>query len=295
MNIFIKLNKLTNLTENEKTLVDYMKDKSEDFLKMSAIEISEVCFISTSTIYRLCQKLDLTGLSELKLQVSMSINEYLREKNSLDYNYPVRQNETQNQVVLNLKEVYEQTTLSSLNLIDLEQLRIITKALWNAKNIDIYTSAGNIYFAENFKFQMQEIGTFVNVPVEEYHQLLTASTSDEKHIGIIISFEGRGVIVENIANILKMNNTTIILISSINENPISKYADYHLYLSSNENHYNKISSFSTRLSLLYILDCLYACYFKLNYDKNVEYKLNTYKKITTRPKKKLYREQGGKI
>ena len=78
MNIFSKLNKLTNLTENEKTLVKYMENNSETFVKMSAVEISEVAFVSTSTIYRLCQKLNLSGLSELKVQVSMSINEYLK-------------------------------------------------------------------------------------------------------------------------------------------------------------------------------------------------------------------------
>lgn len=280
MNIFSKLNKLTNLTENEKTLVSYMQDNPESFVKMSALEISEACFISTSTIYRLCQKLDLTGLSELKVQVSASINEYLKENSSLDYNYPFNQNETQNQIISKMKELYEQTLVSSLNLIDPEQLKLISKVLKNTQHIDFYTSAGNIYFAENFKFQMQEIGTFINVPIEEYHQLLTASTSNENHVAIIVSFEGRGIIIERIASILKTNKTPIILISSTNENSLTKYANYHLYLSSNENHFNKISSFSTRLSLLYILDCIYTCYFKFNYDKNVQYKLDAYKQLS---------------
>ncbi|WP_411167457.1 MurR/RpiR family transcriptional regulator [Clostridium sp. MB05] len=280
MNIFSKLNKLTNLTENEKTLVTYMQDNPEIFVKMSAAEISEACFISTSTIYRLCQKLDLIGLSELKIQVSSSINEYLKEKSLIDYNYPFKENETQYEIVLRMKELYEQTLVSSLNLIDLEQLKLISDALKKAKYIDFYTSAGNIYFAENFKFQMQEIGTFINVPIEEYHQLLTASTSDENHIAIIVSFEGRGLIAENIAEILKKNKTPIILISSTTESPLTKYANYQLYLSSNENHFNKISSFSTRLSLLYVLDCIYTHYFKFDYDKNVSYKLNAYKKLS---------------
>ncbi|OOM78186.1 HTH-type transcriptional regulator MurR [Clostridium puniceum] len=280
MNIFSKLNKLTNLTENEKTLVNYMQNNPETFAKMSALEISEACFISTSTIYRLCQKLDLSGLSELKVKVSVSINEYLKEKSSIDYNYPFKQNETQYQIVLKLKELYEQTLMSSLNLIDLEQLRLISAVLKKSQQIDFYTSAGNLYFAENFKFQMQEIGTLINVPIEEYHQLLTASTSDENHIAIIVSFEGRGIIIQRIADILKKNKTPIILISSTNENPLTKYANYQLYLSSNENHFNKISSFSTRLSLLYVLDCIYTCYFKFNYDKNINYKLDTYKKLS---------------
>ena len=282
MNIFSKLDKLTDLTQNEKTLVCYMQDNSEDFIRMSASEISKACFVSTSSIYRLCKKVGLAGLAELKVQVSLSINEYLKEQNSLNFDYPFKQNETQNQVVLKMKELYEQTIQSSLNLIDLNTLKLVASILKKAIYIDFYTSAGNIYFAENFKFQMQEIGTFINVPIEEYHQLLTASTSDEKHVAIIVSFEGRGLITKNLANILKKNNTPIILISSTNDNPITKYADYHLYLSSNENHFNKISSFSTRLSLLYLLDCIYTCYFKFDYEKNVNYKLSTYKKLSSK-------------
>ena len=280
MNIFSKLNKITNLTENEKTLVKYIENNSEDFIKMSAVEISEVAFVSTSTIYRLFQKLNLAGLSELKLQVSMSISEYLKEDTSIDYNYPFKENETQNQITIKIKELYEQTLISTLNLIDTKQLKLISNVLNKSHHIDFYTSAGNIYFAQNFKFQMQEIGTFVNVPIEEYHQLLTASTSDESHVAIIVSFEGRGFIIEKLARTLKTNKTPIILISSTNKNSLTKYANYHLYLSSNENHYNKISSFSTRLSLLYILDCIYTSYFKFNYNKNITYKLDAYKKLS---------------
>nr|WP_278335693.1 MurR/RpiR family transcriptional regulator [Clostridium paraputrificum] len=276
------LSKYIKGLENEKTLVYYMQNNSEDFIRMSASEISKACFISTSSIYRLCKKVGLAGLAELKVQVSLSINEYLKEQNSLNFDYPFKQNETQNQVVLKMKELYEQTIQSSLNLIDLNTLKLVASILKKAIYIDFYTSAGNIYFAENFKFQMQEIGTFINVPIEEYHQLLTASTSDEKHVAIIVSFEGRGLITKNLANILKKNNTPIILISSTNDNPITKYADYHLYLSSNENHFNKISSFSTRLSLLYLLDCIYTCYFKFDYEKNVNYKLSTYKKLSSK-------------
>ena len=280
MNSFSKLNKITDLTENEKTLVKYMQDNPEDFLKMSALEISKACFISTSTIYRFCKKLNLSGLSELKVQVSKSINEYFKENTSLNYNYPFEQNETQHQIVLKLKELYGQTLVSSLNLMDLDQIRLISSILKKSKHIDFYTSAGNIYFAESFKFQMQEIGTFINVPIEEYHQLLTASTSNENHIAIVVSFEGRGEIIGKIVDILKKNKTPVVLISSTNENPLTKYADYHLYLSSNEHHFNKVSSFSTRLSLLYILDCLYTCYFNLDYNKNIDYKINTYKKLS---------------
>lgn len=279
MNIFSKLDHITDLTDNEKIFVSFIKEHTEDFIRMSASEISTTCFVSTSTIYRLCQKLELTGLSQLKLLVSSCLSAYLQEQKEIDYNYPVKEYQTQYQVTEKLKEVYNQTTITTQNLMDLEQLRYIASALKKAKQIDIYTSAGNIYFAENFKFQMQEIGIMVNVPVEEYQQSLSASISDTTHVAIIISFEGRGTLIDKLATILKKVNTPIVLISSTSVSEITKYADYQLYLCPYENHYHKISSFATRMSLLYILDCIYTCYFELDYQKNIEYKLSTYQRM----------------
>nr|WP_294577944.1 SIS domain-containing protein [uncultured Thomasclavelia sp.] len=145
-----------------------------------------------------------------------------------------------------------------------------------AKQIDVYTSAGNIYFAENFKFQMQEIGVNVNVPLEEYQQRLTASIGDKRHFAIMISFQGRGILSDILPRIIKERGSKLLLISAYDFDLKDLKPDYRLYISHHENHYKKISSYSTRLSILFILDILYTCYFETNYDDNVKKKINYY-------------------
>ena len=280
MNIFSKIDNLVSLTENEKILVSYIKENPEAFVKMTSAEISEASFISNATIYRLCKKLDSAGLSELKILVSASVGDYLKERKTLDFNYPIHPNETQYQITRTMQELYEQTVVSSLNNLDLEQLRQAASLMKKVPSIDLYTSAGNLFFAENFKFQMQEIGRFVNVPIEEYHQRLTAAASDPSHLSIVVSYGGRGTVIPEIVKILKNNRSPILLITSTDAIPFAGAATHHLYMSSNESHYNKISSFSTRLSLLFLLDCLYTSYFKLDYDHNVAMKMDYYKKIS---------------
>ncbi|MFQ7801149.1 MAG: MurR/RpiR family transcriptional regulator [Coprobacillus cateniformis] len=127
---------------------------------------------------------------------------------------------------------------------------------------------------------MQEIGINIHVPLEEYQQRLDASMINQDHVALVISFGGRGSSIGAITELLKKNKTPIVLICSTLENPLKNSADYILYMSSHEDHYNKISSFSTRMSLLYILDSLYTCYFKLDYDRNIKNKLTYYEKMT---------------
>lgn len=279
MNLFINLKENKDLSKNERILADYILKHPEDVLKMSSKDLGKVCFVSTATVYRLCDKLGLSGFSDLKIKITSSLDDYRKSNEDFNFDFPVNQFQTHYEIIQKIKEDYEQTLNLTANLFSLDQLRLIASAMKKAQIIDVYTSAGNINFALNFQFQMQEIGIQVNVPVDEYQQRLIAASSNENHLAIIITFGGRGILSDILPRILHKVKTPIVLISSYDYTFKDFDPDYQLYISSYENHYKKISSFSTRLSILYILDVLYTCYFKLDYQENIEKKLAYYNNI----------------
>lgn len=118
------------------------------------------------------------------------------------------------------------------------------------------------------------------MPIDEYQQRLLAASGDNNHFAIIISFQGRGILSNILPKILKEKQTKMLLISAYGYNFKNFDPDYHLFINNHENHYKKISSFSTRLSVLFILDVLYTCYFKMNYDENVNKKVAYYDLIS---------------
>lgn len=279
MNLFINLKENKDLSKNERILADYILKHPEDVLKMSSKDLGKVCFVSTATVYRLCDKLGLSGFSDLKIKITSSLDDYRKSNEDFNFDFPVNQFQTHYEIIQKIKEDYEQTLNLTANLFSLDQLRLIASAMKKAQIIDVYTSAGNINFALNFQFQMQEIGKQVNVPIDEYQQRLIAASSNENHLAIIITFGGRGILSDILPRILHKVKTPIVLISSYDYTFKDLDPDYQLYISSYENHYKKISSFSTRLSILYILDVLYTCYFKLDYQENIKKKLAYYNNI----------------
>ncbi len=279
MNLFINLKENKDLSKNERVLADYILKHPEDVLKMSSKYLGKVCFVSTATVYRLCDKLGLSGFSDLKIKITSSLDDYRKSNEDFNFDFPVNQFQTHYEIIQKIKEDYEQTLNLTANLFSLDQLRLIASAMEKSQIIDVYTSAGNINFALNFQFQMQEIGIQVNVPIDEYQQRLTAASSNENHLAIIITFGGRGILSDILPRILHKVKTPIVLISSYDYTFEDLDPDYQLYISPYENHYKKISSFSTRLSILYILDVLYTCYFKLDYQENIEKKLAYYNNI----------------
>lgn len=273
---------LKNLTDSEKEIAAYIFEKPQELIASSAKEIARTCYVSVPTIYRLCEKAGVSGLAELKVALSAGLNEYLSRNTSFNFDYPIKARESHDDIARSLSEDYKETIQSTMGLLDLSEMHKAVMAINNARRISIFTTSANVYFAKNFAFQMKEIGVDVNVPMDEYEFRLEAANCSGKDLAIIISFGGRGLLPHLAIKSLKKNNTRILLLTSPEENPLWKDADIKLFLAAKEDHANKISSFSTRLSLLYLLDNLYAGYFSLNYEENVRKKTLAYSKLSNR-------------
>ena len=276
MSIFTKLRKLEGMSTNQQALADFIITKPNLFLTLKPKEISEKAYVSVSTIYRLLDRLDLNGINQLKVEVAASLNE---GRENVNTDFPILPTDSHYETIKNLHQLYSQTIDESCTLFDLDDLDNVVELLINAKQIDVYSSSANCFFAQNFQFQMQEIGVYVNTPIEDYMQVLSAANSEKNHIAIVVSYEGRSRTTNNVVRILNENSIPLILISSYHDNPLREFAQHTIDMSSLENHYNKISSFSTRLGLLYVFDVLYSIYFKKNYERNLNYKLTNYRKM----------------
>lgn len=275
MDLFTKIKAMNSFTESEQTFIDFIFNHPYDVIQLNLQQLSKTSYVSISTIYRVMEKLEINGLNQLKLQISESLKNNENLKN-IDYNYPFQKTNTHYQILTQMLELYDQTLKNTINLIDLDVLLHTVQALKKANNIYIFPSIGNYFMAESFQQNMLEIGVKVDVIKEAYYQHWHVQLCDENDIVMLISYAGRTPQIMDIVHDLNKKNIPIILISSTIHTPIDQFAIYHLYFSSYENSEEKIASFSSRISLQYLLDCIYACYFNRDYEKNLEYKIKNY-------------------
>lgn len=275
MNLFTKIKAMNSFTESEQTFIDFIFNHPYDVIQLNLQQLSKTSYVSISTIYRVMEKLEINGLNQLKLQISESLKNNENLKN-IDYNYPFQKTNTHYQILTQMLELYDQTLKNTINLIDLDVLLHTVQALKKANNIYIFPSIGNYFMAESFQQNMLEIGVKVDVIKEAYYQHWHVQLCDENDIVMLISYAGRTPQIMDIVHDLNKKNIPIILISSTIHTPIDQFAKYHLYFSSYEDSEEKIASFSSRISLQYLLDCIYACYFNRDYEKNLEYKIKNY-------------------
>ena len=260
-----------NLTPTENQLAQYIFQNKEQIEKLSIQKLSEKTFASKSAIHRFCKKIGIDGFNELKVKIVQDVIEESKRDNQIDVNFPFLPSDGQGIVAQKLLKLYEASIADTYNSINLLELNKSVKLLHSADIIDIYTHAHNINVAENFQDKMRAMGRIVNCPKSFYDQRCTATASKKNHVAIIISYSGKATFLPSIVEILHKKGIEIIWIGRLGKSIASNYIRHNLYISDRENLRNRISQFSSHIAMQYMLDVIFSCIFKEDYEKNINY------------------------
>lgn len=269
-----------NLTKNEQIIADYIIAHKYQLKNLSTRDIALATYTSSAGVIRLAKKLSYSGFNELKedyLSELDYINQHFKE---IDANFPF----TANQSIMDIAEIMstlmQETARDTLHLIKHDPLMKATRILQQSSTIYFYATSGNFLLAQNFKLKMIRIGK--KVEVDDLDTPYSSLLITQNDCAIIISYSGQTPSLIKIAKNLKNKKIPVIVITSIGENTLSESADCVLQMTTREKMYSKISNFTTEYSLELLLNILYSCFFKTNYNLFLDYKISNAKQIEHR-------------
>lgn len=285
MRILDQFDYIDHFSDTEQAVIQWVLKHKEEVLSMSTNELALKTYTSPASIVRLCQKLGLKGYNDFKIKLSGELEYLSAHKNKIDVNYPFKKEDDLKTVSANLAQLTKDSIDETLALINYVELNKIVDVLYNAKEIDIYASSFPLMYAMDFKLRMMHIGITVHLCNVEGEMIFQALNSNKDHCALIISYSGETSSIVGITELLKSNHVKTIAITNIGDNQIEKLCDYRLRVSSREKLRSKIANFSSHASITYLLDLLYAAYFKKEYEKNSIYKISRENKIDLRRSK----------
>ncbi len=267
MTLAKRIQTCTELTPAEQQLASYILSHKETVLQLSISELAKETFLSPSSIHRFTHKLGLTGFKELKIELAQLLLE--PPASDINVNFPFTKEDSLQHMSKQLLELYEITLSDTLSYVNHSHCQKVAMLLSKADTIDIYTHAHNAYPAGVFSDRMLAIGKKVRCPHSFYEQRAVALSSNPSHAAIVISYSGKASFIPAVLKILRKKRIPVVLISKPDARKDFPQIRYHLSISNQEHLQNRISQFSSHISLQYLLDLLYCFIFKLNYDDNL--------------------------
>lgn len=280
MNITQKLKQPNFYSSVEQAIVDYVLQNPDFVLSATSQELADITYTSSSSVVRLCQKLQCKGFNDFKIKYASEKEQNYFEQKYIDANFPFKKGDDIKTIAKNISNLNIESIQETMSLLDEDTYEKAINLLYNAEIIDIYGVSINLQLAHDFKYKLSRINRRVEIQSFQQQQLLNAARSTPNHCALILSYTGETKEVLEVLEMLRPTKTPIICITSMGNNSLAQASDLVLNIVSKEKLYSKIGQFSSRTSILMVLDFLYAGIFEKDYINNIEYLIKINKRIT---------------
>lgn len=264
---------LKQASSTEQEVINYLLENPEESAEMSIRELSKKTFVSPSTITRLCRK---AGFEQYKeFQKCLLYENAIRKEAVDELNCEIQKDDSSEKLV---DKIIYKSILSLENtksLVDIEVLEQCVDLLHKSEKIVFFGMGASLLVAKDAYLKFLRVNKICLVNEEFHTQIVSAKTMTKKDVAIVVSYSGMTKEVLECVKILKNSKVPIIAITSFHESPLSKLADYCLYVTATEFDF-QTGKLGSRLSQLVVIDMLYVSYVQKDYEKCMGSLKNTY-------------------
>ena len=270
-----------HLSSLQKEVAQYILDKKLDIEKLTLQELANQTYTSPATIIRLAKKLGYDGYEAFKTDFLEEQEYILTYFKHIDPNFPFTKNDTIQTIASKMTTLSKETLDDTLSLLKHDDLQKAVALLKKAKIIHLSAISYSLLLGQTFQLNMNRLGKMVHICPVIGEELFMNNLIQKEDCLLMISYSGQIDSMIHLARLAKRKGVSIIVITSLGDNDLKKYGDVVLNISTREKLYSKIGGFVNENSIKLILDILYACYFELNYDENLNKRIDISKESET--------------
>jgi DNA-binding MurR/RpiR family transcriptional regulator len=267
MDLYNQLKSSDNLNENEKVISNYLLNNLTKIPKMNIDKLAKETYSSKSSIVRFSKKLGYDGFKSLKIKLIELEQTILFSEDAVDVNFPFDINDSTEQIIKKIADLSINSikrTLSQLNskIIDEASVKI-----YQAQNIFIFSKGDSQIRARSFQSRMVKLGKFAILAEEYSDEFWVSENIGINDCAIFITYGLSDTLYEKIIEKLYKKGVTIILITGNNTSKVIDYCSAVLTISRDEEHYAKVSTFSSQISFDLILNILFSKIYAITFKK----------------------------
>ena len=257
-----------HLSDSQRSVLEYMYENPHEIAGMTLKEIAAASYTSPATLVRLAKNLGYDGYEQLRRDF-LKEEEYINQSfHSIDANTPFHANDNYMGIASKLTTLMKETADDTLSLIEFQDLKKAVNILLDAEKIHLTAISFPLLHGYDFQLKMRKIGKLVEVVDLLGEQLYTDPIIGPKDCALMISYSGETPLIRQMIKLYRRKQIPIIGITSIGNSTLRSNATVCLSVTTREKLYSKIAGYANGTSIQLLLDILYSCVFKENYEVN---------------------------
>ncbi|KAA0261990.1 SIS domain-containing protein [Hafnia alvei] len=247
-------------TPGERIIADYILAHPDKLKQCSSQELAGILNISQSSIVKFAQRLGFKGFTGLKLALIEEWGQQSKQNAESEQHLhnDINVHDTPSVIAEKLFRAKQQALRMTTDSVNLAQLESVVAEIKAARRVQIMGMGGSSLVAKDLAYKLMKIGYPVMNEMDSHVQMTVAQSLGEGDVQIVISYSGALKEIFIAAQAAQEKGAKIIAITSLQDSPLRKQADFVLDTIADEARWRS-SSISARTAQNTITDLLFVC------------------------------------
>ncbi|MFA6689552.1 MAG: MurR/RpiR family transcriptional regulator [Sphaerochaetaceae bacterium] len=247
---------LPHMTPSEAKVANYILQYSNKVVEENITNLAEHAGTSPAAVVRLCKRLGLSGYPELRIALAKEVFSVAPLKNS-PYMFDIEHASDINDICSMMIETVSESISSLRPVLSAKKIELAVDAIIGARFILLSGIGASGLVAADFQQKLVRIGLAAFAPSDPDLQIVQACSLTKEDVVIAFSYSGETNHTLRTAVQGKRAGATLIAITRIGANSLSKLADIVLLVPDTEALYRQGATLS-RINQMVIVDILYS-------------------------------------
>ncbi|MDT4762142.1 MurR/RpiR family transcriptional regulator [Sphaerochaeta sp. PS] len=248
---------LSYLSPSEAKVATYLLEHPTLAVKQSITTLAKESGSSTAAVVRLCKRLQFEGYGSLKLALAQEVYGNSAPRNEGPYIFDLSKAEGVGSIATMMVDTVCESITSLKGVLSSGQLEIAVELLLTRKKILLAGIGASALAAMDLYQKLGRLGMYASFPSEPDLQIVNACALDEQSVAVIFSYSGETKTMRQVAQQAKRAGATVVAVTRVGGNSLSKIADVVLTVPDSEALYRQGATLS-RLNQLVVVDILYS-------------------------------------
>lgn len=240
----------------------YMRDNYDDLKMLPINELAKRAGVSQSTVFRFSQTLGYSGYPEMKMQLSMQLQQEEKPTKKLEIEPGEDSAEINHKLAGRYKIVVDETS----RMLDDKLVAKTVETFAKTKQIVVYGAGASAIAADALALKLTRIGRQA-VAVRDLHMaMMKVVTADPQTVFVVISNWGQTRSVLELLQELKKRNMTRIVLTARAKSKAARLSSWTLLTQDVGEAHARAAATTSLVSQMYTIDLLMFDYVAQHYD-----------------------------
>ncbi|MCE5234998.1 MAG: MurR/RpiR family transcriptional regulator [Clostridiaceae bacterium] len=266
MKLLMKMRQMKDLSPSERHIVEYIFENIHEVVNIGIVQLAQKTNTSTSTLKRLCSKLDVDSYIDFRLQLSMELSEYLHNSILQRASEPVGRYDSIEEIIDKVSNQNAKSILDSSGINAKEAYVKVIDMMMAAKRTDFYGIGPSNLVAADAALKCMRLGMHATAYNNHLEMLMNAKNARPGQLAILISYTGETDEILAVANELVVRSVPMVSLTSLSENSLKKICPINLFVQASES-WDRLGGMSSRISTLSVIDILFTALINRDYER----------------------------